>query len=86
MSKTKSQFQFKFKEDDFVSFNTGESSGYGYIKGIASLPHPLVNTSYIIQLEVIIDHENEFSHEYSCIAVFEQFIKRRTRHTTLSVD
>lgn len=81
MSKTKSQFQFKFKEDDFVSFNTGESSGYGYIKGIASLPHllSLVNTSYIIQLEVIRDHENEFSHEYSCIAVFEQFI-------TLSVD
>lgn len=63
---------YKFKEDDFVEFDMGEVKGCGYIRGIAAKSETVLGATYIIQWEAL----RGIKHEYSCIPVFEYFIKK----------
>jgi hypothetical protein len=63
---------YQFKEDDFVEFDIGEVKGCGYIRGIAAEPVAVIGATYIVQWESL----RGLKHEYSCIPVFEHFIKK----------
>lgn len=67
---------YKYKEDDFVEFNMGELQGCGYIKGVALEPIAVLGATYIVQWESLRDQKGTVRHEYSCIPVFEHFIKK----------
>jgi hypothetical protein len=66
---------YKFKEDDFVEFDVGELKGYGYIRGIAEESVDALGATYIIQWENLRGPKGVPKYEYSCIAVFEYFIR-----------
>jgi hypothetical protein len=63
-----------FKEGDLIEFAQGEHTGCGYVRGISSIAQPFIGTTYIIQVL-----STNIVLEYSCIAVFEIFIKRITK-------
>lgn len=65
----------KFKQDDFIEFNQGDTSGCGYVKGIAAMPQPIIGATYIVEVETIRSSSGKINLEYSCIPVFEQFMK-----------
>lgn len=67
---------YQFKEDDFVEFTLGDDThGCGYIRGVAATPVPVIGATYIVQWESLRGPKGTVKHEYSCIPVFEQFIK-----------
>lgn len=67
---------YKYKEDDFVEFDMGELQGCGYIKGVALESIAVLGVTYIVQWEFLRGPKGWVSHDYSCIPVFEHFIKK----------
>lgn len=69
----------RFKEGDFVQFSTGDISGTGLIRGVATTPSPLIGCSWIVQVLV---WDGETSYEYSHAAFFDNQLQLLKKNDT----